>query len=572
MRSKLKHYDDPLPERPSRKDMNTAAEIHQRGELEKAASLYARLAKRYPREPHLAFLLELVEAQMKGWHEETPFLDDILAGNKGLSAANRVLGGYLLALKRSEEAEKFLMRAEADFRRDSLFHFHVGASLADQEKFEAAENWLVQALTINPEFPVAISELGNVYQKTERLEEAVKAYREAIRLDPVYVEAVNNLGGTLLRMMKREEALACFDRCMELDWEDKSIKGRAALAMMSLGHIPDAWKLYEYAMPAGDRTKMGPLQIPKPRWNDQELTGKGILIWPEQGVGDNLRFASCLPDLIERAGHVIVITMKRLAPLFKRSFPQAHVIASDEEEIELDAFDYHLPIGSLPLYFRETQKDFPTRTRFLTPDAQAVAYWKEQLANLGEGLKIGICWESQLQTPENRQHFCSLEKWKPVLNVPGAIFINLQYNLTPKELAKENEKYGTNIVGLDIDLYNDLDGVAALEEALDMVITVGTCMSDFAGSVGTECWTLLMDWCPDLLGTDKLLWYPNTRVFTRHWDQPWESTLQTVAKALEQKLSGESNVPPPPPTRNSPCPCGSGKRFKHCCGADRLRT
>lgn len=571
MRSSLKVFDSPAKKRPSQAEVTSAAQSHKDGDLKKALAAYKKLRKKYPTDPHLSFLEELVLAQQIGWSDDLPHLNDVLVGNKGLAIANRALGGYLLGLLRYEEAEKFLLRAEGDFRQNALFHYHLGAALNNQEKFEAAENWLKQSLDLDPNFAPTYFELGNLYQTTERIDLSETFYRKAIALDGDFFEAICNLGGTLYKMMRHQEALACFNRCMEINWDDHSVKGRTALTMMSFGKLPDAWKLYEYALPAGDRTKRNQLEIPKPRWNNHDLNAKGILIWPEQGIGDNIRFASCLQELADRARNVIVVTEIRLAPLFQRSFPSIRVIASDQETFDLEDFDYHLPIGSLPLYFRPTQKDFPDRQRFLTTDPEAVIHWKKRLADIDDNLKVGICWESQLQTAENKQHFCTIDKWKPILEVPGATFINLQYNMSPEQVVAENERQGTNIVALDdIDLYNDLDNLAALEEALDLVITVGTSISDFAGSVGTECWTLLMDWCPDLLGTKKLLWYPNTRVFTRHWDDPWEKILQRVARALTEKLSPPTKTSfDAPVSRNAPCPCGSGKRYKHCCGAAR---
>ena len=38
----------------------------------------------------------------------------------------------------------------------------------------------------------------------------------------------------------------------------------------------------------------------------------------------------------------------------------------------------------------------------------------------------------------------------------------------------------------------------------------------------------------------------------------------------EGQTASESPAPAPPPqkvARNAPCPCGSGKKYKHCCGA-----
>ncbi len=134
-----------------------------------------------------------------------------------------------------------------------------------------------------------------------------------------------------------------------------------------------------------------------PRWAGQPLEGRVILVHAEQGIGDEILFASCVPDLIVRAGHVVIVCDPRLTALFARSFPQAtvHGIArrTDCRGAELsERIDYQIPAGSLPRYFRATAAAFPHRRQFLVADRQQLSAWRKRLATLGAGLKVGISW------------------------------------------------------------------------------------------------------------------------------------------------------------------------------------
>jgi len=551
-----------------RKEINPAKiekalNLHLAGELKKARAKYQKIAEKHKRSFLIRYLIELTELQEKAWDSSAPYLDDALSGGNGLSFAYRALGARLLGMDRPTEALHYLMIADSDFREDALFHTHVGAALADLERYEEAESWVKQGLEIDPNMADAYFELGNLYHEQERLNDALAALQKAVELKPDYFQAINNLGCVYYKQMRHIDALACFDKCMGINDRDHTVKGRTAMTMLSLGILDNGWKLYEYALTTGERARRVNSST-LPRWNGQDLNGKTLLVWREQGLGDDIRFASCYRDLLALGGKIIFLSEPRLVPLFERTFPGVKFVPQDGKVMEDEGFDYQLPAGSLPLYFRNTINQFPAQPGFLVPEAEAVANWKKRLDGLGDGPKIGISWRSQIETADNRQHFSDLDLWQGLLQQAGATFVNLQYDSSANEIASENQRLGVDIKHFDgLDLRNDIDGVMALTKSLDLVITVGTSINDIAGAMGTECWTMLMSWCPDLLGTKRLPWYPNTRVFIRNWDQPWSKVMTEVEQSLDSRL----NAPATPILRNAPCPCGSGKRYKQCCGA-----
>ena len=76
---------------------------------------------------------------------------------------------------------------------------------------------------------------------------------------------------------------------------------------------------------------------------------------------------------------------------------------------------------------------------------------------------------------------------------------------------------------------------------------------------------------PVTLGFDKELLYKNMVDAKADWlyELPaWDEIFTPERKTelyLEQKKSG-TIVEGPKVGRNDPCPCGSGKKYKHCCG------
>ncbi len=166
----------------------------------------------------------------------------------------------------------------------------------------------------------------------------------------------------------------------------------------------------------------------EPRWDGSSLTGRTVVIHAEQGLGDEVLFASCFSDVIRQADQTILICDPRLERLFSRSFPTATVYGwlrrKDWSPMPLEeSVDVQLAAGSLPLYFRNEPSDFPRQARFLIPDPRLLAKWRERVAALGPGLKIGISWRAGGKPLESRKRTIPLDGWSDFFATPGAHFV-----------------------------------------------------------------------------------------------------------------------------------------------------
>lgn len=399
-----------------------------------------------------------------------------------------------------------------------------------------------------------------------RLAEAEAAYRAALSAEPGHHAAKVNLAGVLLWQERYGESAALLENLLAEAPDDTTIAARLALVRLAEGDLSEGWRLYEAGLLGA--TRRGPKRFACPRWDGTPMAEGTLLIWREQGLGDEIRFASCYAEALARAPQTVIAAETRLIPLFQAAFPEADIRPADRVDPLDPAFTAQIPAGSLPGLFRPTLESFPSHAGYLRADPSRVLHWRRELAALGGGLKVGFSWRSGRTHAENRQHSTTLDDWVPLLAIPGARFVSLQYDGTREELADLRERTGMTVATLPgFDPKLDLDDLAAVLTVLDLTISIGNSTADLAGALGVPCWETLAPWLPDLLGTDRLPWYPATRVFAKHWDTPWPDLIADMAQALTAYLAETpASTTTPPANRNAPCPCGSGKRYKHCCG------
>jgi hypothetical protein len=185
--------------------------------------------------------------------------------------------------------------------------------------------------------------------------------------------------------------------------------------------------------------------------------------------------------------------------------------------------------------FRRTVDAYPARDRFLTADPKRVAYWRDTLAER-PGLKVGILWKSLKLDGARLRYFSPFEQWRPVLETPGVSFVNLQYGECQAELDKARETLGIDIwQPSGIDLKNDLDDVASLCLALDLVLGPPNASSNIAAACGGNVWMIFTPGSWSLLGTTgQQPWYPRVRVFTPDRFNDWAPVMREVADALAE--------------------------------------
>ena len=465
---------------------------------------------------------------------------------------------------------------------------NLACVLRDRQAYDAAIEVLKPALGAHPSTALMWNTLGTVLNERGEVEQSLVFYSEAVRLDPRFARARYNRGNARLTEGDLDGALEDVTLALEqADPEDIPMMRLArALALIARGDLERGWAEYEVRNdPAySEATRF---LIERPRWTpDDELAGKSLLVVGEQGLGDEILFGNVLPDVIEAlgpGGKLLLAVEPRQVTLFQQSFPTASVGAHETYRlhdrftvrttpfIEPETIDLWTPLGSLLQRFRPSVEAFPNRASFLIADPKRVDYWREQLAALDPHPKIGVLWKSLKMDAARSRFFAGFDLWRDLLALPGFTFVNLQYGDCGEELARAKAE-GLNVWNPPgIDLKDDLDGVAALTCALDLVIGPSNATTNIAAASGGRVWMLsgAGDW--PMLGTDRHPWYPTARDFLTPTLGRWDLAMAQVRQALPQAFCRNARASRPFPFRRGSARHarrhsrdgrpGSGRRF-----------
>ncbi|HYD66561.1 tetratricopeptide repeat protein [Azospirillum sp.] len=555
-----------------------ALQLHQAGRLTEAEGLYRRVLDAAPDHAGALHYLGVVAFQAGHLEPAVALIGRSLAVAPDQPDALGNLGTALHGLGRLEEAEAALARAveiqpayaqgwynlgavrraagrlepaAAAFRRavdlrpdhaDALNN--LGGVLQVMERPEEAEPYLEQALALRPGDADTLSNLAAVREALGRPDEAIDTYRQLLAARPDAAEIHYNLANALRAVGARAGAEAGFRRAVELAPDHAGARWNLGLLRLErAGPDAEAWEQYGWRLKSPDIQASRRMALPE--WQGEDLAGKRALVWREQGLGDELMFASLYPDLIRRAGHVVIECDRRLVPLFARSFPGAAVRAETGDPAPMDlGTDCHIPAGSLPRWLRPGLAAFPDAPGFLVPDASRADRWRRELAALGAGPKVGLAWRSGLTTRRRAPAYTRLDQWAPVLTVPGLVLVPLQYDRCALALTDAEARFGVTLhrwPGLD--LKDDLEETAALIAALDLVISAPTAVAELAGALGVPTWRLAPggDW--SALGTAARPWFPAQRPFQPRPGEGMAGVLARLGAELASLGDGAPLLP-----------------------------
>jgi hypothetical protein len=274
-----------------------------------------------------------------------------------------------------------------------------------------------------------------------------------------------------------------------------------------------------------------PRPFPQPVWNGEYVNGT-LLVWAEQGLGDEILYGGMLPDLIKRANSVVVEVEPRLVKLFARSFAAVRVIGRGEKAPD-ENVKAQIAMASLGQYLRPDLQNFvrPPPT-YLAADRELTKRLRRRLSPAGE-LVIGLSWISK-NPSVGKLKTALLSDFEPLLRESGCRFVDLQYGDTRADREMLKEKTGLTVERLeDVDNTNDLDALAALISACDLVLTVSNTTAHLAGALGKPTWVFAPHghakfwyWFKDRSDSP---WYPHVRIRRQGQGQPWAETIASAA-------------------------------------------
>ncbi|MBX9576717.1 MAG: tetratricopeptide repeat protein [Caulobacteraceae bacterium] len=438
---------------------------------------------------------------------------------------------------------------------------NLACVLREQNRYDEAIDLLRGMIQIEPGSALLWNTLGTVLSDQGRMSESLPFFEEALRLEPGLAKARYNRANARQPLGDLTGALEDFDAALkgaEPGYETAMMRMARAMTLMGVGRIPEGFREYEVRL---DPDMPDAMQVVtgSPRRTHEPLAGRSLLIVGEQGLADEMVFGGCVGDAIEAVGpdgEVHVAVEPRLVTLFQRSFPTAKVVGHrtvringrlhriipdvDERPGGARPIDFWTPMATLLAEFRPSVHAFPDRDGYLTPDPARVAKWTTELAALGPGLKVGLHWKSLILTGSRGRYFSSFDRWRPVLETPGTVMVNLQCGDVADDLAQA-EAAGVRIWTPPFDLKDDLEDLAAMSCALDLVVGPGIAGTNIAAAVGARTWMLTApdDW--HLLGTDRYPFYPRTRLFRRAFDG-WPQSIAEVRAALDAEVAKAGNA------------------------------
>ena len=563
-------------------------ECQNAGKIEIARNYYLKALKASPKEPNAVHFLGVAYYQLENNEQAERYLKDAIELKPEDSQAHNHYGCALLALSKIAEAELAFRKsidlnssnADALFNLGQLFSRDeiLEQSNDDEERekiaLEAVE-LLNKAVTLNPdqlEWKVklagALLQAGQrdltskvlnvilqqkidhpeVYFFKSRIESGKSAYQnlqKSLILKPDAKSALNNFGFWNLVAEKKFDAFIWYQRALVSEPTDVAIQWNHALGLLANGDLKNGWVAAKcrHLKPEMYIERLG---LP-PEWDGKDINNGTLFIFQEQGIGDELRFANCFEDLSNKLKTPCFIeTDARLIPLFSRSFPRltfieklerkvdGHVIVNYSKTVEKLNAAAHCPLGDLPLHFRQSINHFNFNPAYIVPDENERAHWKKIFEEIRSELKIGFCWQTALPSKTYDNYFPDLNELGPIFSLKNATFINLQYTDCEQQLQAAEEDFNVNIFRPpNIDLFNELDRVAALISECDIVIGPMTAVISMAGAVGTMCYGLNLhpDWT--CLGTDTQPWTPRMTCKYRGHSDSWKIVIEEIAEEIK---------------------------------------
>lgn len=415
-------------------------------------------------------------------------------------------------------------------------HNNLGVLYKGRGQLEAAEVAYRRALELRPEFPEALNNLGVVCKTRGQLTEAEAFYRRAVALRPQYAEAHNNLGVVYKETRRPVEAEAAYREALALRPDYADARWNLGLLLLSLGRYREAWPCYEsrYHPKRMEAVSVAPpFPFPQLQRND-ELAGKSLLIWPEQGYGDAIQFARFLPQMKALGVRHITLFCPPVLGELLATAPGADQVIWDGAQ--LTQHDYWAFSLSLPYYCHTSLGTLPAAP-YLHAPAERLEAWRERLA--GPGFKVGLVWKGN---PEHKndthRSLPGLPTLAPLWEVPGTRFFSLQKGADEAAAAQPPAAQPLTALGGDI---RDFADTAAILSQLDLVICVDTAVAHLAGALGKPCWLLLSDHDTDwrwLKLRNDSPWYPEVlRLFRQPEEGNWATVMAQVKTALTRAVA-----------------------------------
>lgn len=426
--------------------------------------------------------------------------------------------------------------AQSPRHADALVY--LGIAQFDQRRFAESVQSYRRALSQGKQNPIAWNNLGNSLRMLGEVDEAEACLATALQQDPRYLSALKNRGTLWVWSGEIRRGLAWYQEGLKVDPANPELHRNLGVIHLLLGEYDIGWSEYRWRwkMPGGYRPR-----VSSPVWTGQDLRGKKILLYPEQGRGDAIQFVRSAALLRERGAEVLLQCPSDLVSLFS-SAPGVDQLLSDR--VAIPRIDYHASLLEVidVCYSNGGEIEyvdslFDANGGYLTVSQGLIDYWKRWLdANTGKR-RVGINWQGNPSHHADVYRSVPLEVLRPLAGIAGIDLINLQFGHGSEQLDECD--FAGSILRLP-EHVDATDGAftdtAAILRNLDCVVTTDTAVAHLAGAVGTDV-LMMVGKVPDwrwLLEGDATRWYPSVKIERQSELGRWDDVVSRIAASLSR--------------------------------------
>jgi Flp pilus assembly protein TadD len=479
-----------------------------------------------------------------------------------------LMGMLCLRARQYDHAIEWIARAnQQDVNTDYLLS--LGTALGQQGLHQDALKAFDRAVELKPDDAELWASRGTILHRLRRFDEAIADNRCAHLLKPGSPDICNNIGASLQLLRRDEEALSWFDKALALRGDFIMALINKACSLAQMRRIDEAILTYGQVKaldPANTEADsylsliyllIGDFETAavghKQRWNgrvrpgsypdfhqqlwlgQEDVRGKTVLVFTDEGMGDTIQFARYIPMLAERGAQVILVVEDTLRPLLANLSGVMQCLSKPLPSVP--PFDLHCPIGTLPFAFGTRIDSIPSAASYLPRPSEArVEAWEARLCKheaSGKKRRVGLVWSGNPRHSNDHNRSITLCALSPLL-AADITFVSLQKEVRPEDEGPLQE---SGILDFSCDL-TDFTETAALVSCLDLVISVDTSVAHLAAALGRPTW-ILLPYLPDfrwLLDRDDSPWYPTARLFRQSARRDWVEVIASVRHTLDGQI------------------------------------
>jgi Flp pilus assembly protein TadD len=518
--------------------LNISITLQNKGELDDALK-YLNIAKILSlKDMSIDYEMAKLQTKMKNF-ANADLIYNSLTKEKNIN--KEVIYSYcdnLIKFKKEKEAIKFIEAYGKSHQTDFKQKLILGLAYFQQKDVNKAIFYFLESLDMKKDNEDAFSLLGDCYEFLGDLNRAKTNYEEALRINPNHKTSLNNLASLYFFNNDIEKAKKLYNVAIEKVQNNTDAKYYLAQCELSQNNFVNGWLNYR------NRWFTDVFNSPKIRTNLEKFylgtDKKNLLVWGEQGIGDQILFLRFLKNLEPYVDNLFVKIDKRLHEIIKRFYPKA-IFFNGSSNLLKDIINSQIPICDLGSLFINNIYDLEKNSnKYLIPDTIITKNLKNILKTKNK-LICGLSWVSK-NDDIGLNKSITLEILKPILTLQDIIFIDLQYNDTTEERSNFFKKYGIEIKKLDsIDNFNDLNGVTSLINLCDFIITVSNTNAHISGALGKETYLLLPKGKGRLwywsTKRNKSFWYKSILVLQQKILGKWDKPIQTLREIIRRKVN-----------------------------------